>query len=293
MSTRTPTQATHHTERSLFARLLDDAAVFPPGLAPVETAVSDFLSRRRGPYADLVGPLLIPASGAARLHEVMATVPVRKPVPVVVIARPGTSLDQVEIALSILRGTGGIALAGLEIAHQPDWSHALRHDLPLAVEVARDPHEQRPALASVASATDQAVDLRAKLRTQSAGDDPVPTAEELAGFLLGCIHLDLPFKLTGGLHHAVAQTADLPGGGTEDQHGVLNVLLATHRALTGHEFDDLVETLLVRDPDTLVEVLAPLTDEEVGAVRSRFTSYGCCGVLDPVGELHDLGLISD
>lgn len=292
MSTRTSTQAEHHSERSLFARLIDDAAVFPPGLAPVETAVSDYLARRRGPYADLVGPLLIPASSAARLHEVMGDVPVRRPVPVVLIARPGTSLDQVEIGLSILRGTGGVALSGLEIAHQPDWSQTLRHDLPLAVEVGRDPHEQWAALASLASAADQAVDLRAKLRTQSVGDDQLPTAEELAGFLLGCIHRDLPFKLTGGLHHAVARSVDLPGGGSEDQHGALNVLLATHRALTGHELGDLVETLLVRDPDTLVEALTALTDEEAGALRSRFTSYGCCGVLDPIGDLQHLGLIS-
>lgn len=293
MSTRTPTQAEHHTERSLFARLIDDAAVFPPGSAAVDTAVSDYLARRRGPYADLVGPLLIPASAAAQLLEVMGQTPVRRPLPVVLIARPGTSLDQVEIALSILRGTGGITLVGLEVAHQPDWSHALRHDLPLAVEVGRDPQGQRAALASLASATDQSVDLRAKLRTQSAGDLPPPTAQELAGFLLGCLRLDLPFKLTGGLHHAVARTVDLPDGQTEDQHGALNVLLATHRGMTGHEVDDLVETLLVRDPDTLVGSLSALTDEEVGATRSRFTSYGCCGVLDPIGEFHELVLIGD
>jgi hypothetical protein len=292
VSTSRTSDASHRTERSLFARLIDDAAVFPPGRAPLDRAVSDYQQRRRGPYADLIGPLLIPAAGAGQLNEIMADLPIRHPIPVTLIARPGTPMDQVEIALSILRGTGGIALTGLEVAHQADWTHALKHDLPLAVEVGKDAAGRRAALSSLVEAMDQAVDLRAKLRTQSVGEDPLPTAEELAGFVLGCVQRELPFKLTGGLHHAVAATAQRPGGGTEDQHGVLNVLLATHWALTGHELDDVAEVLLVRDPDTLVEALTALTDEEVGAVRSRFTSYGCCGVLDPIRELVDLGLIS-
>lgn len=292
MSTSRPSDASHRTERSLFARLIDDAAVFPPGLAPLEQAVADYQERRRGPYADLIGPLLIPAAGAGRLNEIMADLPVRRPIPVTLIARPGTPMDQVEIGLSILRGTGGVALAGLEVAHQADWTHALKHDLPLAVEVGKDPADQRAALSSLVEATDQAVELRAKLRTQSVGEDPLPTADELAGFVLGCVRRDLPFKLTGGLHHAVATTAHTTRGRAEEQHGALNVLLATHWALTGHDLDDVVEVLLVREPDTLVEALTALTDEEVGAVRSRFTSYGCCGVLDPVGELVGLGLIS-
>ena len=41
----------------LFDRLVDDAAVFPPGLAPLDVAVREHLDRRTGPYAAHIGPL--------------------------------------------------------------------------------------------------------------------------------------------------------------------------------------------------------------------------------------------
>jgi hypothetical protein len=46
----------------LFAGLVDDAAVFPPGSASVPDAVSAHRRHRTAWYADLVGPLLLPAS---------------------------------------------------------------------------------------------------------------------------------------------------------------------------------------------------------------------------------------
>ena len=48
----------------LFDRLVDDAAVFPPGLAPLDVAVREHLDRREGAYAAHIGPLLVPASAA-------------------------------------------------------------------------------------------------------------------------------------------------------------------------------------------------------------------------------------
>ncbi|HEX5740299.1 MAG TPA: hypothetical protein VFY17_01955, partial [Pilimelia sp.] len=52
---------------ALFAGLVDDAAVFPPGSASVPDAVAAHRRHRAAWYADLVGPLLLPASalGAA------------------------------------------------------------------------------------------------------------------------------------------------------------------------------------------------------------------------------------
>ena len=52
---------------------------------------------------------------------------------------------------------------------------------------------------------------------------------ELAWFLVECHAQRLPYKLTGGLHHAVR---------TRDEHGILNVLAA---AFFGDEEDALAE----------------------------------------------------
>lgn len=289
--------ATRHADRALFARLIDDAAVFPPGLAPLERAVGDHLERRDGPYADLIGPLLVPASDAGNLREVVDD-PRHEvglgeaPLQVGLIARTGTPVEEVGTALGILRGTNRVQVSGVEVAHQPGWEAALRWDLPLAVEVGRQAHERNAALAALAEAADESVELRVKLRTQSTGTDPVPTAEELAGFLLGCARHDLPVKLTGGLHHAVAHTARGQDGGTEERHGVLNVLLAAHHAAPGAEAGDVVDALRVREAQTLAEILAAFTPEQAGSIRGLFTAYGCCGVMDPIEDLLRLGLLA-
>src|SRR4051794_18996043 len=64
MSTRVPAQ---------LARLVDDAAVFPPGNAPLPEAVAAHHAHRGAWYADLIGPLLVPAS-AVRSGELTAVV---------------------------------------------------------------------------------------------------------------------------------------------------------------------------------------------------------------------------
>src|SRR5262245_12753309 len=62
--------AAQHTEPSvppLLRALIDDAAVFPPGNAPLDEAVAAHRQHRAGWYAEMVGPLLVPASSAPAL----------------------------------------------------------------------------------------------------------------------------------------------------------------------------------------------------------------------------------
>ncbi len=277
-------------DRTLFARLVDDAAVFPPGLAPLPDAVAAHRSLQAGPWADLVGPLLVPVTSAESL---LGLHPEQDgPLAVGLVARAGTALAEVEVAVRALGSSGQVALHAVELAHSSDWHRSLRWDLPLAVEVPRHRVEQRAVLAALAQAGDEAVGLVAKLRTQSTAQEPVPDAEELTDFLLRCLEHGLGFKLTGGLHHAVATSVTDADGGVEDQHGVLNVLIAVHRAVQGHSHDDVREALLERDATDLVDQAQRITGEEASAVRSQFRSFGCCGVLDPIHELRGLGLLS-
>jgi hypothetical protein len=142
---------------------------------------------------------------------------------------------------------------------------------------------------------DEALDLvaeggwqAAKYRTGGTTAEAFPTERELAEFLVACGRRDLPFKLTAGLHHIVRNTD--PATGFE-QHGVLNVLLATLKAGAGADADVVAETLADRDSGHLVAAAAELSDPDVKRVRSLFRSFGCCGVTDPIGELATAGLI--
>ncbi|GAA5157883.1 hypothetical protein GCM10011366_18100 [Ornithinimicrobium tianjinense] len=273
--------------RALLLDLVDDAAVFPPGNAPVERAWSEHLALRAGRYGDLLGPLLIGISGAASLVDVAAASP-GGPVGVAVIARAGTAVTDLLSAVETLAASPWLTVVAVEVAHDADgdWRRALSLGVPVAVEVPRDPEAQRVALDEIAAAVEEASHpVLAKLRTQATAQAPAPSPDELAAFLVGTRERGLTFKLTGGLHHAVAG---------EDEHGfhhgVLNVLLATHDLSGGASAGAVAERLDVRDGRALAEIVRMLDAADVAAVRSRLASFGCCGVTDPLDELHELGI---
>ena len=84
----------------------------------------------------------------------------------------------------------------------------------------------------------------------------------------------LPFKLTGGLHHAVRGDQ-----AAQPMHGLLNVLLATHEALDGAETRELARELARHDTEVLVtarlQPAAPTT-RRASARASRHTAAAVC-----------------
>jgi len=274
-------------ERALFRALFDDAAVFPPGLVPLPRAVTDHVARRSSSYADLVGPLLLPASAIEDLLH-LARPP--QPVEVALIGRPGTDLTFVGEALSRLVEDPGVAPVGVEIGWGPGWPQALSWGVAsLSIEVPRGGEQER-ALSDVREHTDGRHRVQAKFRTGSTPDSPVPTPTELATFIRACIDHDLGFKLTGGLHHAVTHTTDEG----EDQFGFLNVIAATRWALAhGAEVPAMESLLSQRDPVPILDIITRMSQADASVVRAFFTAYGCCAVLDPIGDLAALGLIKE
>jgi hypothetical protein len=127
----------------------------------------------------------------------------------------------------------------------------------------------------------------AKLRTGGTTPDAVAPTPLLASFLVGCATRGLPFKLTAGLHHAVRGTDPVTGGVT---HGVLEVLLATRAAAGRADEAEVSEVLDRTDGAALAREVRALGPQEVRDVRGLWASFGCCGVLDPLGELAALGV---
>lgn len=302
--------ASSRAEPALFAALIDDAAVFPPGLAPLPVAVREHRAHRTSRYAALIGPLLVPASSAAELVELVP--PGAEPLRVGLIARPGTPLHTVTDALHLLREHPQVQVAAVEVGWTPEWRDldlgVLDRVPALVLEVPRGEDQVR-ALDDIAretadAATDDDTDdddtdedgdagpVLAKFRTGATPAWDWPDEEELAAFLHAAAARHLPFKLTGGLHHAVRGSHTVKGH-TEEQHGLLNVLCAVQAAVDGLSPTALVTLLSQRDPHPLVREVAALTAPDAARVRTLFTAYGCCGVTDPVTELSELDLIEE
>lgn len=272
--------ADHPAEPALFSALVDDAAVFPPGNAPLAEAVRRHRQHRASGYAAIVGPLLVPAAAASELLRLVDDEPLR----VVVVARPGTPVAQVTEALALLRARPAVQVAAVELGWTPDWRDA-GLEPPLTLEVPRG-ESQAQALADLAADATDTAPLQAKFRTGATATWSWPDEAELAAFIRAAIDHDLGFKLTGGLHHAVrGHYAD------EEQHGLLNVLAAVRWALNGEDVDELVPILSERDPAVLVPQVTRMSAADAAIVRAFFTAYGCCEVTDPIGGLRTLGLI--
>ncbi|AKU16325.1 hypothetical protein [Luteipulveratus mongoliensis] len=267
--------------RALFTGLIDDAAVFPPGNAPLPDAITRREHRRNASYADLIGPLLLPP------QQVTEAVAGTSPLTVAVIGRPDADLGPVLTAARLLADAKGHSLAGIELAYRPGWRDALELGVPIAVEITPD----QGGLESLADLAGNE-QVRAKLRTGSTETINVPTASQVGAFLLATTEHGIAFKLTGGMHQAIAHTASTAGG-QESQHGFLNVLLATRLAQTGATAADVNSVLEQRDPAAIVDEIRALDGDAVAAVRNQFHSYGCCDVLDPVRDLAHLKLIEE
>ncbi|WP_270886666.1 hypothetical protein [Pedococcus sp. 5OH_020] len=268
-------------EPALFTALVDDAAVFPPGDAPLAVAVRRHRLHRRSPYAAAVGALLVPAAAA---NDLLALLDGGDPLRVAVVARPGTPSGEVAAALALLGSRDDVRVAGAELGWTSAWRDA-SFGVPLSLEVPRG-DLQPAALADLASPASDSPPVQAKFRTGAMAGWPWPDERELAAFIRGAVDHDLGFKLTGGLHHAVRGSWD-----GQEQHGLLNVITAVRWALNGEDVDELVPLLAERDPAVLVPQVVRMSAADVAVVRAFFTAYGCCEVTDPLRELTALGLV--
>jgi hypothetical protein len=275
-------------------RLVDDAAVFPPGNAPLEEAVRAHRDHRTAWYADLVGPLVLGDRHLADAEEIAL------PVTVVVSGGAGALEPAVHWA-----GEAGAELAGLEVvvrdsatgeaAHnarrivtavdQLRSSGTLADDVPVHVELPR--LYGSPPTPDWFAAMDEiaAAGLRLKLRTGGLDADAFPSPHELAGCIEAALDREMPFKCTAGLHHAVRHRD--PETGFE-HHGFLNVLLATRALFDGAGVDDAAALLEEHDRGELV---GRADDAALRSARRWFTSFGSCSVAEPLEDLRELGLL--
>ena len=277
----------------LLRDLVDDAAVFPPGNAALADAVTGHAVHRSAPYAGCVGPLLVPAASVADLVRVLdeqgaGEVRSAAPLEVVLVARPGADPATVTAAVDALRDDPRVRVAGAELGWYDGWYEAVAGLLPLAVEMPRGVDGDR-AFAEVRTAHREGLDVVLKFRTGPTPSWPWPDEAELASFLRLAAP-EVPFKLTGGLHHAARGTYEVSGA-PEENHGVLNVLLATSAALEGAGTVEIGALLAIRDVTALADLVIAWPDATASRVRAAFTAYGCCTVTDPLGELADLGVL--
>jgi hypothetical protein len=220
----------------VLAGLIDHAPTFPPARLPVDKALAEDRRVRESDDAWIAGRLVWPANRVAELD----------------------GYDRVPLSLVLaahvpVPGTGTWPIEAMEAR----WPAIPDFDGEVFVEVPIDDALERN-LARVKQAG-----AFAKVRC---GGERVPSPAELARFVRACAELELPFKASAGLHHAIRRG---------DAHGFLNLLAAAGRPAEA-------ESLLADEQ---------LSVDEAPAERRLFRSFGSCSFAEPVAELRALGML--
>lgn len=282
--TAAPTSSTPGLQ-DLVAGLCDDAAIFPPGNLPLTQAVPAHREHLASDHAGLVGPFIVSAAvlgDLAGLVEAGETFEVALTVP---------DPRKVADALATADGIPGLRVVALEVAVPdeldaadvlPTLTEAVadREGLDVFVELPRDP--RRPSLVEALSGTP----FRAKLRTGGVRADLYPDERELAEAVVALVDAGLQFKATAGLHHALRNTDPTT---KFEQHGFLNLLVATDVAQRGGDVTAVEAVLAERDPQLVASWLEAAADR-AEEIRGAFRSFGTCSVVEPRDEMAELGL---
>jgi hypothetical protein len=270
--------------------MVHDAAMFPPGNASAADAVGSHLAYRGSWFEWMIGPLVV---SDQRLAEVgrAAAAQTQRPLAVSVVNTGGAggllSLGQrsvstvqvvsVETALRDLDDLAGNAARVVSAAAElPDGMRAY-------VEIPYAPGWER------AVDVVEAAGLFGKIRTGSPDDTETPPYEQLARQLSVLVEADLAFKATAGLHHAWRSDGTDPD--RPRQHGLLNLLAALEALIEGADESEAVDLLARTDREEVLHHISRWDGLIAAKVRRRFVGFGCCGVLDPVSDLAELGLV--
>lgn len=268
----------------LLRGLIDDAAVFPPGNAPLGDALAAHPQHRNAWYADLVGPLLLPVTalpdagghlpsaigvigdtGLAGVHDALAHADHRWRQYEVAVAKRGEDPQP------------GLRRLLAEAAMGPDLE--VYAEIPLSWGLLG-------ALDTIATERAAGIRVAPKFRTGGLAAELFPTPVELAAVIGACRDRNLPFKLTAGLHHAIRHTDPETGF---SHHGFVNVLAACLAAAEGAEDADVAEVLATTDAAPLATTVRAHLSRE----RPLWIGYGSCSISEPVDDLRALGLIAE
>jgi len=286
--------------RLLLDGVFDYAGLFPPAALPMEDAAREYGDHVTGEESWIVEAFVCPV---AWLPDLLAQPPRgTDPWSLSVL---GTSIDGLRQDLRAIEafateGSGRFLVTGYEVKAGPAVPE--RGALKALAGAGFDlvylelpwGETQAESLAAIAEA--DAPELGAKARTGGLEPSAFPSIEALAAFLQGCAQLEVPFKLTAGLHHPIRRHDP---GVDAWMHGFLNVaiagLLAYSHDLTRSEIAAiLAETdagAFVFEEESLGWGEHRAERDEVAAYRELFGSIGSCSIREPLDDLAELRLL--
>ncbi len=291
----------------LLTGIIDYAGLFPPAKLPMEEHFSHYLTYRGGAERWLVNRLICPASQLGSLADQIEASRDPHPIAVSVVGTGASShkewerslatdAEQMNAFIARVGSRGSIEAFEAKIPHNNEIYACLNelqnlNEAEVYVELGWD-DAQEEAIAAVAESEWG----RAKGRTGGIQPTAFPSSRQVAKFLQACAQLDVPFKLTAGLHHPFRHENTKLG---VKEHGFLNVLTALALHLE-HDLNTREMATILEDENPAAfrfdatglawgESHAGL--ETLAETRELFLGYGSCSVEEPLEDLTRLGYL--
>jgi len=290
---------------SLLQNVFDYAGLFPPAGLDMAASVERYFSHQSGPEKSLMARFVC---SSARLEEFRLILGNDRShaVPLSVVGRASATYDEWQSALEAdaKAMTDFIAKSG-----DSAWIEAYEVRIPShedAVACFRDLNAFNqvdvfvelpwgPGLDDSLAKLAETEWLFAKVRTGGLSAESYPSEEQIAAFIQDACSLEVPFKMTAGLHHPLPATDSANGA---RMHGFLNVLTATCLTYV-HDLNrtEIAEILFERSQENW-----KLSDDglrwrgyeasidDIEECRDLMLGIGSCSIEEPVQDLTVLGL---
>jgi len=293
--------------RAMLEGVIDYAGLFPPARLPLTDAVEEYLGIIHGPDKWIVDRFACPIGKLQDLAIELAEHPEEPFVPVAVIGtiqpdhkhwQKGIEHDASEMTKFVAAVENHAEIQAYEV-RLPDHQHLTQYVNDLRSFANIDLFAELPWAPEMTDSLAMLAELEiasAKARTGGLEAADFPSNSDLAGFVQQCVHLDLTFKLTAGLHHPLPTRDEKTGA---RMHGFLNVLAVTALCLS--------EDLSLREAEELIGEASPkafsfkgekltwhghkATLDDIENARTVFFSFGSCSVSEPLEGLSHIGLV--
>lgn len=272
-------------DRVFFEQLIHDAAIYPPGSAPMDLAVRQHLRYRNSSQGFICGPFLAPASKLSQLCLYL------KDEDEFDLAVIGATIDELRSASDFCNKDQRLKLSHFEIPLPSESMRPFFKKLSCEVDInAVKVFVEVPLSGDLQRNLDEIIitGLCSKFRTGGLTKEAFPSEDGLANAICSAVERNIYFKLTAGLHSALRHSDPKTGF---EHHGFLNVIVALSALLGGGEVGDVSAILKERESERLRNSLAQVDVGLAKKVRDIFAGYGSCSIDEPYQELRSLGLL--
>ena len=284
---------------ALLAALIDYAGLFPPAGLSMHDAVLAYDDYRHSERSWALGRFVVPCTRLREFTEQIALLPERGAAWGLSVL--GDATDQETIARFNDGNARHAVIEAVEAkASSAEEIHALaplaaHYEVYAEIPITDDP---LPLIAAIAAHPP----LRAKIRTGGVTAEAFPDRVQVVRFLAECAAHHVPFKATAGLHHPLRGDYRLTydrGSAHARMFGFLNLFVAAILLRNGLSEAD--ATLALDDHDLHAFIFDDhgvswhghrLNTSAIHTARTQFaTAFGSCSFIEPMDDLHSMGLL--